>query len=168
MDLIQSSTGLRTVGQTKMNLQSSRSHMIVTFYLLKSDQTLHAKLTLVDLAGSECLKQTEATGLSLKESQKINLSLFELTNVLRALNNPNQVVSYRNSELTKLLKDCLGGQSKNLVLIHLNTTVRDVTYIFQGSVTCRTSLSSLQLGEKISSIQLGDVHARKSIGTKWE
>ena len=126
--MIHNSTCLRTVGKTKMNLQSSRSHMIVTFYVMKADQTLLAKLTLVDLAGSECLKQTEATGLSLKESQKINLSLFELTNVLRALNDPNQVVCYRNSELTKLLKDSLGGKSKNIVLIHLNPTVRDVSY----------------------------------------
>lgn len=101
--------------------------MLVTFYLVKADQSVLAKLTLVDLAGSECLKQTDATDVSLKESKTINLSLFELTNVLRALNTPNQVVCYRNSVLTRMLKDCLGGKSKNVVLIHLNPTIRDAT-----------------------------------------
>ena len=55
----------------------------------------------------------------------INLSLFELTNVLRDLNVPGKVPSFRNSKLTMMLKDSLGGQTKNLVLIHLNPTDRD-------------------------------------------
>lgn len=102
--MIRESFILRTTGTTKMNTHSSRSHLIVTFHLVRSDGEKHAKLTLVDLAGSECLKQTEATGLSMKEAKNINLSLFELTNVLRDLNIPNKAPVYRNSKLTMMLK----------------------------------------------------------------
>lgn len=104
MKVIESGTALRSTSSTKMNLQSSRSHMIVTLHLLRTNGDFHSKLTLVDLAGSECLKQSEATGVTMKEAKNINLSLFELTNVLRDLNTPNKPIVYRNSKLTMLLK----------------------------------------------------------------
>lgn len=104
MKVIEGGTSLRSTSSTKMNLQSSRSHMIVTLHLLRTNSDFHSKLTLVDLAGSECLKQSEATGVGMKEAKNINLSLFELTNVLRDLNTPNKPIIYRNSKLTMLLK----------------------------------------------------------------
>lgn len=94
---------LRTTAETKMNEKSSRSHLLVTFHLY-NDMKKMAKLTLVDLAGSENLKRSEVQNERKKEAQNINLSLFELTNVLRDLTIPNKVVSYRNSKLTMMLK----------------------------------------------------------------
>ena len=94
---------IRATAETKMNAKSSRSHLLVFFYLFNGDRKI-AKLTLVDLAGSENLKRSEAQNERKKEAQNINLSLFELTNVLRDLTIPNKVVSYRNSKLTMMLK----------------------------------------------------------------
>ena len=101
---LQQGNSIRATGQTKMNEHSSRSHMLVTFYLYKQDDSLFAKLTLVDLAGSENLKQSDVEGDKQKEARSINLSLFELTNVLRDLTVPNKTVIYRNSKLTMMLK----------------------------------------------------------------
>ena len=94
---------IRSTAETKMNERSSRSHLLVTFILYHDSEKL-AKLTLVDLAGSENLKRSEVQNERKKEAQNINLSLFELTNVLRDLTIPNKVVVYRNSKLTMMLK----------------------------------------------------------------
>ena len=94
---------IRATAETKMNEKSSRSHLLVTFHLY-NDMRKMAKLILVDLAGSENLKRSEVQNERKKEAQNINLSLFELTNVLRDLTIPNKVVSYRNSKLTMMLK----------------------------------------------------------------
>ena len=78
--------------------------MLVIVSLVDEQEATIGKLTMVDLAGSENLKQNAATGVQMKEAQNINLSLFELTNVLRDLNIPKKVVTYRNSKLTMMLK----------------------------------------------------------------
>ena len=72
--------------------------------LLMDGERQVAKLTLVDLAGSENLKRSGAENERKKEAQNINLSLFELTNVLRDLATPKRVPTYRNSKLTMLLR----------------------------------------------------------------
>lgn len=112
----------RITKQTNMNEKSSRSHAIFTIYIETSveqaGRTLikAGKLNLVDLAGSERQKKTGAEGDRLKEAIKINLSLSALGNVINALVEASQHVPYRDSKLTLLLQDSLGGNTKTLMI----------------------------------------------------
>jgi hypothetical protein len=128
----------RTTASTKMNDTSSRSHAVFTIMLkqihhdLDTDETTErsSRIRLVDLAGSERAKSTEATGQRLREGSNINKSLTTLGRVIAALADPKQqrrpgtssrkdtstVVPYRDSILTWLLKDSLGGNSKTAMI----------------------------------------------------
>ncbi|KAK5658510.1 hypothetical protein OQA88_1902 [Cercophora sp. LCS_1] len=125
----------RTVASTKMNDTSSRSHAVFTIMLKQihhdphTDETTErsSRIRLVDLAGSERAKSTEATGARLREGSNINKSLTTLGRVIAALADPqkksksrsgtsNSVVPYRDSILTWLLKDSLGGNSKTAMI----------------------------------------------------
>lgn len=127
----------RTTASTKMNDTSSRSHAVFTIMLkqihhdLSTDSTTErmARIRLVDLAGSERAKATEATGARLREGSNINKSLTTLGRVIAALADPRHgrvhnggkgrskdVVPYRDSILTWLLKDSLGGNSKTAMI----------------------------------------------------
>lgn len=117
----------RSVGATNMNEHSSRSHAIFTITIECSekgvDGNIHVrmgKLHLVDLAGSERQGKTGATGQRLKEATKINLSLSTLGNVISALvDGKSTHVPYRNSKLTRLLQDSLGGNSKTMMCANI-------------------------------------------------
>ena len=120
----------RVVASTEMNAVSSRSHAIfmvrveTSIYdpVTKKNKIKAGKLNLVDLAGSERQTKTKAAGARLKEATKINLSLTALGNVISALvdasNNPNSKVHvpYRDSKLTRLLQDSLGGNTKTVMV----------------------------------------------------
>lgn len=125
----------RTTASTKMNDTSSRSHSVFTIMLkqihhdMDTDETTErtARIRLVDLAGSERAKATEATGTRLREGSNINKSLTTLGRVIAALADPKtsrngagkrnkDVVPYRDSILTWLLKDSLGGNSKTAMI----------------------------------------------------
>ncbi|KAK2828741.1 hypothetical protein Q5P01_019775 [Channa striata] len=114
----------RTVGSTAMNAASSRSHAIFTITLEQrkgTDKTdsVVSKLHLVDLAGSERQKKTKAEGDRLKEGISINRGLLSLGNVISALGDEskkNTFVPYRDSKLTRLLQDSLGGNSHTLMI----------------------------------------------------
>uniref|UniRef100_A0A8V0Z3F0 Kinesin family member 4B n=1 Tax=Gallus gallus TaxID=9031 RepID=A0A8V0Z3F0_CHICK len=114
----------RTVASTAMNSQSSRSHAIFTICIdqkKKNDKnsSFHSKLHLVDLAGSERQKKTKAEGDRLKEGININRGLLCLGNVISALGEENKkggFVPYRDSKLTRLLQDSLGGNSHTLMI----------------------------------------------------
>jgi hypothetical protein len=123
----------RTTASTKMNDTSSRSHAVFTITLkqihhdLSTDETTErtARIRLVDLAGSERAKATEATGARLREGSNINKSLTTLGRVIAALADPKktrggrkgkELVPYRDSILTWLLKDSLGGNSKTAMI----------------------------------------------------
>jgi hypothetical protein len=112
----------RASSSTKMNAASSRSHMIATIVLLlrnrRTGDILHGKLTLVDLAGSERVSKSGAAGQELKEAQSINKSLSALGDVIGALTSGcNQHVPYRNSPLTMLMSDSIGGNAKTLMFV---------------------------------------------------
>ncbi|XP_077216302.1 P-loop containing nucleoside triphosphate hydrolases superfamily protein [Tasmannia lanceolata] len=127
----------RATGSTNMNSQSSRSHAIFTISMEQKkntscngvavvmdelgDDILCAKLHLVDLAGSERAKRTGADGLRLKEGIHINRGLLALGNVISALGDEKKRkegghVPYRDSKLTRLLQDSLGGNSKTVMI----------------------------------------------------
>ncbi|KAM6969998.1 kinesin family member 4 [Aplochiton taeniatus] len=115
---------LRTVGSTAMNAASSRSHAIFTITMEQrrgGDKTdwIVSKLHLVDLAGSERQKKTKAEGDRLKEGISINKGLLSLGNVISALGDESKkatFVPYRDSKLTRLLQDSLGGNSHTLMI----------------------------------------------------
>uniref|UniRef100_A0A803TUQ3 Kinesin family member 21B n=1 Tax=Anolis carolinensis TaxID=28377 RepID=A0A803TUQ3_ANOCA len=141
----------RTTASTQMNVQSSRSHAIFTIYLcqmrvcspvhlvntnslLEGSQptseyeTRTAKFHFVDLAGSERLKRTGATGERAKEGISINCGLLALGNVISALGDQSKKalhVPYRDSKLTRLLQDSLGGNSQTVMIACVSPSDRD-------------------------------------------
>lgn len=111
----------RVTRSTLMNDVSSRSHAIFTITIESrnraDNKTIVGKLNLVDLAGSERASRTQATGERLKEASNINLSLSVLGNVISALvDGKSTHIPYRNSKLTRLLQDSLGGNSKTAMI----------------------------------------------------
>ncbi|XP_056429883.1 uncharacterized protein LOC130369119 [Hyla sarda] len=139
----------RTVASTKMNTESSRSHLIVMFTLNGIDTisgvASSSTLTLCDLAGSERISKTEATGQRLVEAAAINKSLTALGQVFTALKTNSLHVPYRNSKLTHLLQPSLSGQAKACVFVNISPDVKDIG----------ETLSSLQFGSSIQQIALG-------------
>ena len=118
VDLSQSN---RKVAETKLNHNSSRSHCIlileVTQSFKKEKLIKKGTLNLVDLAGSEKVSKTGAVGLTLEEAKKINLSLSTLGNVIHALTHKSEHIPYRDSKLTRLLKESLGGNYKTSLIV---------------------------------------------------
>ncbi|KAF3449192.1 hypothetical protein FNV43_RR09920 [Rhamnella rubrinervis] len=115
----------RKVAHTGLNDVSSRSHGVLvisvsTTCLDGSRSVVTGKLNLIDLAGNEDNRRTCNEGIRLQESAKINQSLFALSNVIYALNNSKPRVPYRESKLTRILQDSLGGNSHALMVACLN------------------------------------------------
>ena len=122
--LLEKGSSLRVVGGTAMNDESSRSHAIFTITLEQtssSNDVIKSKLQLVDLAGSERQSKTKAEGIRLKEGININMGLLSLGNVISVLGEDNPTnrpkhVPYRESKLTRLLQDSLGGNSHTIMI----------------------------------------------------
>ncbi|VDP17285.1 unnamed protein product [Onchocerca flexuosa] len=116
----------RHVGATLMNKDSSRSHSIFTVYVevaLNNGSIRIGKLNLVDLAGSERQAKTGTTGDRFKEATKINLSLSALGNVISAfVDGKSKHIPYRDSKLTRLLKDSLGGNMKTIMIACISSS----------------------------------------------
>jgi len=114
----------RTIAETGMNRMSSRSHCIFTLTVktemrVKSDTALEmvtATINLVDLAGSERVKKAGGLGTRFEELKKINKSLSALGDVISSLSSKDKYVPYKNSVLTTLLKESLGGNSKTVMI----------------------------------------------------
>uniref|UniRef100_A0AC35TTY8 Kinesin-like protein n=1 Tax=Rhabditophanes sp. KR3021 TaxID=114890 RepID=A0AC35TTY8_9BILA len=128
----------RSIGSTYMNEHSSRSHALFTITIESSEiiggnqHIVQGKLHLVDLAGSERQSKTGASGIRLKEASKINLSLSTLGNVISALVDAKSThIPYRNSKLTRLLQDSLGGNAKTLMIANIGP----VTYNYEETVS---------------------------------
>ncbi|CAH2021062.1 unnamed protein product [Acanthoscelides obtectus] len=113
---------IRRVAATRMNERSSRSHTIFRIILESKDANqkdgpVHISyLNLMDLAGSERVSLTKAAGERLKEGANINKSLSVLGNVIRQLSEGKEFISYRDSKLTRLLSQALGGNAKSLII----------------------------------------------------
>ncbi|XP_050381934.1 kinesin-like protein KIN-10B isoform X2 [Argentina anserina] len=114
----------RKTAHTGLNDVSSRSHGVLVISVYTCDDVsgtvVTGKLNLIDLAGNEDNRRTCNEGIRLQESAKINQSLFSLSNVIYALNNNLTRVPYRESKLTRILQDSLGGMSQALMVACLN------------------------------------------------
>ncbi|XP_076898910.1 kinesin-like protein KIN-10B [Bidens hawaiensis] len=108
----------RKVARTGLNDVSSRSHGILVISV--SNGHVSGKLNLIDLAGNEDNKKSANDGVRLHESTKINQSLFALSQVIHALNNNTSRIPYRDSKLTRILQDSLGGTSHAVMVACLN------------------------------------------------
>lgn len=122
----------RTVGVTKLNARSSRSHSILQVKLKcwktsNPDRHQMAKLFLIDLAGSEDNRRTGNTGVRLKESGSINTSLHVLGKVVDALNaGCTGRIPYRDSKLTRLLQDSLGGSAHTCMIVNVSPELSSI------------------------------------------
>mmetsp|Transcript_95477 Transcript_95477/g.169517 ORF Transcript_95477/g.169517 Transcript_95477/m.169517 type:complete len:457 (-) Transcript_95477:7-1377(-) len=153
--LIAKAQARRAVGTTNMNEHSSRSHAVVTLRIAACDSDdidgaslTVSKLHLIDLAGSERQKATGATGDRLKEGAQINLSLSALGNVINALTEKSDKskgrhVPYRDSKLTRLLQDSLGGNSFTVIVCNVSP----------AKINVEETLSSLRFAERAKKIE---------------
>ena len=130
--IIESGGKHRSVGATLLNADSSRSHCIFIVDLevcvQNEDEEFYrkGKLNLVDLAGSERQRKSGATGERLREATRINLSLSVLGNVISSLvDGKSKHVPYRDSKLTRLLQDSIGGNSKTLMIACISPGVNN-------------------------------------------
>ncbi|XP_077369748.1 centromere-associated protein E isoform X3 [Festucalex cinctus] len=131
----------RHYGKTEMNQRSSRSHTVFRMILESRERSdlasgenadgaiIVSHLNLVDLAGSERASQTGAEGTRLKEGCNINRSLFTLGQVIKKLGEESQrnFINYRDSKLTRILQNSLGGNAKTVILCTITTASLDET-----------------------------------------
>ncbi|XP_058881588.1 uncharacterized protein si:dkey-96l17.6 isoform X1 [Acipenser ruthenus] len=114
----------RHIASTKMNVESSRSHLIIGVTIestnLTNGSVTYGKLSLVDLAGSERAAKTGAKDEQLKEANSINKSLSALSDVIFALSTEQSFIPYRNNKLTQLMQDSLGGNAKTLMFVNIS------------------------------------------------
>ena len=137
----------RASAPTLMNAESSRSHSILSINVKQKNEATgrvkNGRLFLVDLAGSEKISKTGATGMRLEEAKKINSSLTTLGMVINALCDGSSHIPYRDSKLTRLLMDSLGGNSKTTLIICCAPEQRHLP----------ETLSTLRFGERAKKIQ---------------
>ncbi|XP_065861606.1 kinesin-like protein KIN-14F [Euphorbia lathyris] len=158
LDLMRIGHRNRAVGATALNERSSRSHSVLTVHVhgkeLVSGSILKGCLHLVDLAGSERVDKSEAVGERLREAQHINRSLSALGDVISALAQKSAYVPYRNSKLTQVLQDSLGGHAKTLMFVHISPEVNAIG----------ETISTLKFAERVASIELGAARSNKETG----
>eukprot|EP00008_Paramoeba_atlantica_P007462 CAMPEP_0201478804 /NCGR_PEP_ID=MMETSP0151_2-20130828/3572_1 /ASSEMBLY_ACC=CAM_ASM_000257 /TAXON_ID=200890 /ORGANISM="Paramoeba atlantica, Strain 621/1 / CCAP 1560/9" /LENGTH=651 /DNA_ID=CAMNT_0047860009 /DNA_START=230 /DNA_END=2186 /DNA_ORIENTATION=+ len=149
----------RTVASTRLNPESSRSHAVLILKAIvrqkKEDKVVMytGKLHLIDLAGSEDNRRTGNTGVRLTESSNINTSLFVLGKVVDALNCGATRVPYRDSKLTRLLQDSLGGRSIGILFANIAPAIQyysDTTNTLNFASKSRQIINQPQVNKEVS------------------
>ncbi|XP_018413198.1 PREDICTED: kinesin-like protein KIF25 [Nanorana parkeri] len=153
LDLVKKGLQLRVKHSTLIHANSSRSHLVVTLTVTTSaafdpfdsgkHKSVKTKLQLVDLAGSECVGLSGVQGAALREASFINRSLSALSDVLGALAEHRAHIPYRNSKLTHLLQDSIGGDAKLLVMLCISPcqtfTAESLQTLGFGTRACQVS-----------------------------
>ncbi|XP_034152417.1 kinesin-like protein KIN-14E [Esox lucius] len=156
--MFQQACASRHITATKMNVESSRSHLIIGIMLesrnLTNGSVSFGKLSLVDLAGSERAAKTGARDDQLKEATSINKSLSALGDVISALSLELPHIPYRNSKLTQIMQDSLGGNAKTLMIVNvspcdcnLEETLTSLTYATRVKAITNSAQRNLESKE---------------------
>lgn len=148
MSLLKRGNENRATASTDLNEHSSRSHMVLIVHVnsgLDGVPSNKGTLYLVDLAGSERVRKSNVGGQELKEAGYINKSLSALGNVMEALDRKASHVPYRDSKLTYLLQNSLGGNSRTMMIVA----------VCPMDITCDESLHALQFATRVRRIQIG-------------
>lgn len=154
----------RSTASTEMNKRSSRSHALFTLTLLikssgpESEARYRiSKLNLVDLAGSENISRSGSKHARAKEAGSINQSLLTLGRVITALSDGNRYIPYRESKLTRLLQDSLGGQTKTILVANISPVMQDL----------QSTISTMEYASKAknirNSVQIGPLISNENL-----
>eukprot|EP00466_Bigelowiella_natans_P003548 jgi/Bigna1/57657/fgenesh1_pm.23_\ len=163
LDVLHKALANRQVAETKLNKESSRSHCVFTITLHTKeaspdgeDVIRTGKLHLVDLAGSECIGRSGAKSKRAKEAGKINQSLLTLGRVINALVEQHSYVPYRDSKLTRLLQESLGGKSKTLIIatispsqLCVDETISTLDYAFKAKNIKNKPIVNQRMSQKV-------------------
>ncbi len=155
--LLKSGNDSRATAATDLNEHSSRSHMVLTVEVksgIVGQEPTTGTLYLVDLAGSERVRKSAVEGQELKEATHINKSLSALGNVMEALDRKASHVPYRDSKLTYLLQDSLGGNSRTMMVVTVCPT----------SLTSDETSHALQFATRVRRINIGS--AKRNVMSK--
>lgn len=140
--LIDQAEDNRVVAETGLNKASSRSHLLFQLVITQKypdDTERTGVLNLIDLAGSEKISKTHAIGDTLEEAKKINLSLSTLGNVISSLTSGNNdYIPYKDSKLTRILKESLGGNYKTTLIVTCSPHIYN----------CEETISTLKFAQK--------------------
>jgi kinesin family protein 5 len=152
----------RVVAFTSMNAESSRSHSIfmlqITQKNIETGSTKTGKMSLVDLAGSEKVGKTGATGQTLEEAKKINKSLSALGMVINALTDgKSSHVPYRDSKLTRILQESLGGNSRTTLIINCSPSTfnePETVSTLRFGMRAKSIKNKVKINEELSPAEL--------------
>ena len=158
LNTIKNGIKARHISATAMNKESSRSHLMVSIFITTTNTrlgtTLQGKINFIDLAGAERQSQTKATGKTLNEAKGINKSLSILGVVVNQLTSGAKHINYRDSLLTRIMSDSIGGSAKTLMICNVSPS----------SYSHSETLNTLSFAQRMKEVK--NKKAKANIGSK--